>query len=65
VLAKLTVKNQLTLPKNITNKIEPTEYFDVKVEAGQIVLTPVKIQPADGVVNSLLELYQQKRSVAR
>jgi hypothetical protein len=56
VLAKLTAKNQLTLPKSITNAIEPTEYFDVKVEAGQIVLTPVKIQRADAVRAKLAAL---------
>jgi hypothetical protein len=56
VLAKLTAKNQLTLPKSITNGIEPTEYFDVKVEAGQIVLTPVKIQRADAVRAKLAAL---------
>jgi hypothetical protein len=56
VLAKLTAKNQLTLPKSITNEIEPTEYFDVKVEAGQIILTPVKIQRADAVRAKLAAL---------
>jgi hypothetical protein len=64
MLAKLTAKNQLTLPKSITNEIfqgngfatEPTEYFDVKVEAGQIILTPVKIQRADAVRAKLAAL---------
>ncbi len=56
MLAKLTAKNQLTLPRSITNEIEPTEYFDVKVEAGQIVLTPVKIQRADAVRAKLAAL---------
>ena len=56
MLAKLTAKNQLTLPKSITNEIEPTEYFDVQVEAGQIVLTPVKIQRADAVRAKLAAL---------
>jgi hypothetical protein len=64
VLAKLTAKNQLTLPKSITNQIfagnggssEPTTYFDVKVENGQIILTPVKIQRADAVRAKLAAL---------
>jgi hypothetical protein len=56
VLAKLTAKNQLTLPKSITNEIEPTDYFDIKVEAGQIILTPVKIQRADAVRAKLAAL---------
>ena len=64
MLAKLTAKNQLTLPKSITNQIfaenggssEPTAYFDVKVENGQIILTPVKIQRADAVRAKLAAL---------
>ena len=29
MLAKITSKNQLTLPKSITQSIGPVEYFDV------------------------------------
>ena len=53
MLAKLTAKNQLILPKSIINEIEPTEYFDVKVENGQIILTPVKMQRTDVVRTKL------------
>lgn len=56
MLAKMTAKNQLTLPKAITNAIGPTEYFDVKTKDGQIVLTPVRIQRADAVRAKLAEL---------
>ena len=49
MLAKLTSKNQLTLPKSITQAIGPSEYFEIKVENGQIILTPVKIQRANAV----------------
>jgi hypothetical protein len=56
VLAKLTAKNQLTLPKSITNEIEPTEYFDVKVQDGQIILSPVKIRRTDAVRAKLAAL---------
>jgi len=56
MLAKMTSKNQLTLPKAITNAIGATEYFDVKAEDGQIVLTPVRIQRADAVRVKLSEL---------
>jgi hypothetical protein len=55
-LAKMTAKNQLTLPKAITNAIGPTEYFDVKTKDGQIVLTPVRIQRADAVRTKLAEM---------
>lgn len=71
MLAKLTAKNQLTLPKSITNEIfhgnggssEPTEYFDVKVENGQIILTPVKIQRADAVRAKLAALDLSEQDV--
>ena len=56
MLAKLTSKNQLTLPKSITRAIGDIEYFDVKVEGGQIILTPVKIQRADAVRSKLTAL---------
>jgi hypothetical protein len=56
MLAKLTGKNQLTLPKAITNAIGPAQYFDVQTKDGQIVLTPVRIQRADAVRSKLAEL---------
>jgi hypothetical protein len=47
VLAKITSKNQLTLPKAAVEAIGTAEYFDVEVREGQIVLTPVRIQRGD------------------
>jgi hypothetical protein len=49
MLAKLTSKNQLTLPKSIVMLVGKAEYYDVVVESGRIVLTPVRIQQADAV----------------
>ena len=61
MLAKLTSKNQLTLPKSITKAIGQSEYFEIKVENGQIILTPVKIQRTNAVRAKLaaLELTEQ------
>jgi hypothetical protein len=56
MLAKMTAKNQLTLPKAITNAVGPAQYFDVEAKDGQIVLTPVRIQRADAVRAKLAEL---------
>ncbi len=56
MLAKITSKNQLTLPKSITNELGPVEYFEVEIQNGQIVLTPVRIQRADAVRAKLAEL---------
>lgn len=56
MLAKLTSKNQLTLPKAAVQAVGQTEYFDVQVRDGQIVLTPVRIQRGDAVRAKLAAL---------
>ena len=56
MLAKLTSKNQLTLPKAAVEAVAAAEYFDVEVQEGQIVLTPVRIQRGDAVRAKLAEL---------
>lgn len=60
MLAKLTSKNQLTLPKAVVQAIMPSpgavEYFDVQAQGGQIVLTPVRMQRGDAVRAKLAEL---------
>lgn len=56
MLAKLTAKNQLTLPKAATAAVDATEYFDVQTRDGTIVLTPVRIHRADAVRAKLAEL---------
>ncbi len=64
MLAKLTSKNQLTLPKSITKAIGDSEYFEVKVEGGQIILTPVKIQRANAVRSKLATLDLSEQDIA-
>lgn len=56
MLAKITSKNQLTLPKAVVSAVGAAEYFDVEVRQGQIVLTPVRIQRGDAVRAKLAEL---------
>ena len=56
MLAKLTSKNQLTLPKSVTQAVDATDYFEVETRAGQIILTPVRIQRGDAVRAKLAEL---------
>lgn len=56
MLAKLTAKNQLTLPKAATEAVAAGEYFDVEIRDGAIVLTPVRIQRADAVRAKLAQL---------
>lgn len=56
MLAKLTAKNQLTLPKEVVSGFPGATYFEVEAANGQIVLTPVRIQRADAVRAKLAEL---------
>ena len=49
MLAKLTSKNQLTLQKSVVMSVGKADYYEVAVESGRIVLTPVRIQQADAV----------------
>jgi len=56
MLAKITSKNQLTLPKSVTQAVGTAEYFDVEARAGQIILTPVRIHRGDAVRAKLAEL---------
>lgn len=56
MLAKLTSKNQITLPKAVAQAFPGAEYFEVQAEGGRIVLTPVRIGRADAVRDKLAEL---------
>ena len=56
MLAKLTAKNRLTLPKPVTQAVGPAEYFDVRVQGGQIILTPVRMRRASAVRAKLAEM---------
>ena len=56
MLAKLTSKNQLTLPKAALEAAGKSEYYDVTAESGRIVLTPVRLERAGAVQRKLEEL---------
>ena len=56
MLAKLSSKNQITLPKALLQKMGDVEYFEVGVQDSHIVLKPVKIQKADAVREKLAAL---------
>ena len=64
MLAKITAKNKLTLPKAIPASVGPAEYFDVQARDGQIILTPVRIQRGDAVRAKLAELDLGESDVA-
>jgi hypothetical protein len=56
MLAKLTAKNQLTLPKAAVEAAGNAEYFEIEARAGRLVLTPVRMQRATAVRAKLAEL---------
>ena len=64
MLAKLTSKNQLTLPKVVVSAFPGTEYFDVTNENGRIVLTPVRLTRAHAVRSKLADLGLSEADVA-
>ena len=64
MLAKLTSRNRLTLPKAILADFKGMEYFDVTGENGCIVLTPVRITRAGAVRTKLAELGLFEKDVA-
>ncbi len=64
MLAKLTSKNQLTLPKAALEAVDKADYFDVAAENGRIVLTPVRITRADAVRGKLEEVGITEKDVA-
>ena len=63
MLAKITSKNQLTLPKAVTNAVGPTQYFLAQTRDGQIILAPVRVQRADAVRAKLAELDLQEQDL--
>jgi len=59
MLAKLTAKNQLTLPKRALESLgleTPPAYFEIEVDDGRIILTPARLGSAQGVRRKLAEL---------
>ena len=55
MLAKLTTKNQITLPRKVVQEFVGIEYFDADVQDGRIVLSPVRMQPVGTTLNGIRE----------
>ena len=64
MLAKLTSKNQLTLPKAVLSDFKDIEYFEVTEENGRIVLTPVRFSRAGTARAKLAELGLSEADIA-
>ena len=57
MLAKLTSKNQLTIPAELLRGLPRVQYFDASIDGGTIVLRPVEVRPAVDLeqIRSVLE----------
>ena len=64
MLAKKTVKNQITLPKKIADLFPNVEYFEVRAEDDRIVLEPLKNDRAGQVREKLARLKISEADVA-
>jgi hypothetical protein len=49
MLAKMTVKNQLTLPKAVVARFSGVEYFDISTDGNSITLRPLQRSRVDEV----------------
>jgi hypothetical protein len=56
MLAKKTVKNQITLPKAVITRFREVEYFDVSTDGECIILRPLQRSRADEVRARLAQL---------
>jgi hypothetical protein len=64
MLAKMTVKNQLTLPKAVVTRFSGVEYFDVSTDGVSIVLRPLKRSRAEDVRAQLAQLGIEEQDVS-
>jgi len=63
MLAKLTSKNQLTLPKAVVGKFPGARYFEVRAEDGRIVLVPANVSSLDATWSKLEALGIREKDV--
>jgi hypothetical protein len=64
MLAKKTVKNQITLPKAVSTHFNGVEYFEVSTDGECIILRPLQKSRADEVRIRLTQLGINDEDVA-
>jgi bifunctional DNA-binding transcriptional regulator/antitoxin component of YhaV-PrlF toxin-antitoxin module len=47
MLAKITAKNQITIPKKIIDQLPDVKYFDVELKKGLVLLKPLRVYDAN------------------
>lgn len=63
MIAKITSKNQITIPKEIAGQYSAS-YFSVKSENNRIILTPVSTADAEQVRQKLAELNITEKDIS-
>ncbi len=56
MLAKVTAKNQLTLPKAVASRFPGVEHFDITTDGESIILRPLRQSRGDEVRAKLAKL---------
>jgi bifunctional DNA-binding transcriptional regulator/antitoxin component of YhaV-PrlF toxin-antitoxin module len=56
MLAKLTTKNQLTIPKAVVTRFKGVEYFDVSTDGSAITLKPLRRSRLEEIQDKLARL---------
>jgi hypothetical protein len=64
MLAKLTSKNQLTLPKSVVEQVR-ADYYSVRTDGQSIVLTPVKLGGLEAVQAKLAKLGITEKDITK
>ena len=63
MLAKLTSKNQITIPKKIMKQFPDVQYFDIESKDGVVLLKPLKIYDTDlEQIRSKMEMLGLKKN---
>ena len=66
MLAKITSKNQITIPKRIMDQLPDIHHFDVKLDEGLVVLKPLQLHNVDldQIQSKMKKLGLEKDTVA-
>lgn len=64
MLAKVTSKNQITLPKAVATRFKDVEYFEVSTDGETVVLHPLRKSRAGEARAKLAELGIDERDIA-
>lgn len=63
MLAKRTVKNQITLPQKIAALFPAVDYFEVEAMDGKIILMPLKTRGVENVREKLAGLKLSDKTI--